>query len=208
MPKPWEQAIYPRGQAIYPSIPQRGTDGTGPSYGDSPGNDGGGWFAKICGTLNIGFDTVKSELRAMRMDAARNTQAPVLNWYPQSVVIAANGIGVIRFGGPDQGHYWYIKKLTVAGITPTTVAAGRADVFISAADMRSVFAAGATSSMDWRDQAPTLPTVLPYGNAVMPLRLNEELFVVFSGATPGATYVSCIGYFDFEESSARQEWSI
>lgn len=197
MTKQWETATYP-------PIPQRATDGSGPSY-DSGSNEG--WFAKVCATLNIGFDSMKSELRGMRMDA-RRASAPVMNWLPQSVVIAANGIGVIRFGGPDQGHFWYIRRLTVGGLSPTTVVTGRADAFVSAGDMRQPFAAGATSSMDWRDFSPTLPNILHYGAAEMPLRLNEEFYVVFTGVGAGQQVVSCIGYFDYEEASMNQEWGL
>lgn len=158
----------------------------------------GGYFANVVGKLDIGFGEVTSELRKMRSVIPGPT-TPVLGNVQGVVVIPANGIGVVRLAGPDQGHMWYVKSIMVGGLTPVTAAAGRADIFVTAA-----YPVGATSAVpglaDWRDQAQTLPLRGEYSDRSLTLRLNEELFVVFSSATVGQQYVAACTYVDYTEA--------
>jgi hypothetical protein len=139
---------------------------------------------------------------------ASKVSQPVFYTYVDNIIMPANGFGVVRLTGPDQGHVWYIRQVIVGGITPTTVAAGRADIFSSAADARSRTALNQFSMVDWRDTAAALPLVGAYSRGEISLRFNEELFVAFSGATPAQQYVAVCHVEDFEEGAIKQEWGL
>jgi hypothetical protein len=117
---------------------------------------------------------------------------------------------ILRFPlpGPDQGHFWYVRSIVIGGLSPTVTAAGRADIFVSASNLLSQPSLAAIGLADWRDQAATLPDVSFYGEGELPLRLNEELFVVITGGTNGQQYVAAAQFVDYEESAAQEGWSL
>ncbi len=61
---------------------------------------------------------------------------------------------------------------------------------------------------DWVDQATTLPLVGDFSTGEVPLRLNEQLFVVISGGTSGQQYVAGGVIQNFQESAAKQNWDL
>jgi hypothetical protein len=133
---------------------------------------------------------------------------PVFNQTQDSVIITAGGFGVIRLAGPDQGHFWYVRRVVIGGVTPTTVAAGRGDLFVSAADHRSKTALNQFALTDWRDQALALPSITVYNRGGLNMRLNEELYVAISGATVAQQYIAVCQFEDYEEAAVRQEWAV
>src|ERR1700757_2419805 len=82
---------------------------------------------------------------------ATKAQYPV-NYNPSAtVIIPSGGFAVVKIGGPDLGHFWQVRRIAVGGLSPTTVAAGRADIFVSAGDLRAFTTFGQFSITDWRD---------------------------------------------------------
>ena len=127
-----------------------------------------------------------------------------------TVILDSNGFGVLSFDntGPDQGTYWFVRKLAVGGATPATVVAGRADVFASAMDYRRFTTLAECGMQDWYDQATALPLVGTYADGECELRMNEKLYVVVSGGT-STQEVHCVGTVKvMQESSAAQQVSV
>lgn len=127
-----------------------------------------------------------------------------------TAILDSNGFAVITFDnkGPDQGYYWYVRKLVVGGLTPTTTAAGRLDVFVSAANLDNTPTLAEIGLADWQDQATALPLVGPYGDGELVLRAPEKLFVVVSGGT-ATQQIVCTGTIkQLQESTAMPVASV
>lgn len=150
-----------------------------------------------------GLDGIRHDLQ--RLPA----QTPVQYATQGSVTIDANGFGVIAFtpAGPDQGHFWYVRSLVVGGATWDTAAAGTAEVYASAMDLRLMLDA-APPLTDLVDQATALPLPAKYGRGELTLRNPERLFVRFVGATPGQEYTATIRLEDIQESHTREEFAL
>ncbi len=151
---------------VYPNLPQMGTDPKLPQVGDtiSPPTDNSGFFANLMAKLDIGFGSITSELRQTRKALTRPV-APVIGRLALPVQLSATGFGICRFGGPDQGHYWYLRSLQVAGTNdPSVATAGRADVYVSAMDLRVFTSLAQIGIADWRDMATALPNVAIFAN--------------------------------------------
>lgn len=177
------------------------------------GNDNGTLGAPvldILGKLDVTIGDFGKEMRERRQrdDQARNAEVPRFIPIHASVVVGATGIAVMRFdnAGPDQGHFWYIRKLIVGGLTTTTVAAGRADIFVTAAAVSPQATLASVGIADWQDQLAALPGILKPGEGEIVLRHNEELWVLLSGATNGQQYVAVGKAEDYQESASRQTW--
>lgn len=196
----------------WPNVPQRGV-AVGPpiqddAYPEDSDSSGSGFFANLIGSLNIGFGNVVSELQKTRRSIVPPV-APVFGRKAQPVQLSAAGFGIVRLEGPDQGHYWYIRGITVAGNNdPSVVVTGRADVFVSASDLRNNQSLAQIGLADWRDFTAVIPNVAPYSKGEITLRFNEELYIVFSGGTANATYFAACNFQDFQESNDAQSWSI
>lgn len=144
--------------------------------------------------------------RTLRRTAA---QTPVQYVTQGSAVIDAAGLGVVAFtpAGPDQGHFWYVRSLVVGGATWDTAAAGSAEVYASAMDLRLMRDASPPLT-DLIDQATALPLPAKYGRGELTLRNPERLFVRFVGATPGQEYTASIRLEDVQEAADRSEFSL
>ena len=90
--------------------------------------------------------------------------------------------------GPQQGEVWILRMLRVGGVTPTTTAAGRCDVFQQAVNPT---AAGLSLGLGtWIDQATSLPAVAPYSSRYVVLRWPDNLWLVISNGTNSQQYVA------------------
>jgi hypothetical protein len=119
------------------------------------------------------------------------------------VVLNSSGFGVVGFDNkPAQGHFWYVRKLVVAGVTPTTAVAGRADVFVGAQDLRQVTSLAQIGSANWRDQATTLPLIGVYGRGELTVPSPYDLYVIVSGGTSGQQVIVTGDIEDYQEGSA------
>lgn len=159
-------------------------------------------FARLAGSLDA------IDRRTRRLDTPP-PQAPVFFRAGGSVAADANGVGWVWLGGPDQGHFWYVRSLVVGGIDPTVATLGAADVFISAARLDTTMLGAASPSLiDWRDRATRLPLSAFYGAAELELRLNEELMVRFTGGTAGQQYAAAMSCEDHVEQAGSATWDM
>lgn len=172
-----------------------------PAPTDAPESDGAG--LDITARLFATLDRVDGRLSAA--GRARPPQAPVFFRWSDSIIIPANGIAYVRLVGPDQGHFWYVSSITVGGVSKGVAAAGTADVYVSSAALPSI--AAEPGLVDWRDLFAALPNVHFYSTQQLPLRMSEELWVRFAGATPGQQYVAACQITDFQEGAISQDWA-
>lgn len=167
--------------------------------------------ADLCLGLGQLSESLDKHRKSLRWAAAHVT--PVFGRGMASGPVPATGPLVLYLGGPDLGHFWYVRQIAVGGLTPQTVAPGRADVYVSASGYSQSGYGQANFAtevglQDWRDQAVSLPLIGAYSRGELPLRLNEHLFVVISNGTVAQNYVATVQYEDFEESYGKQTWDM
>lgn len=170
-----------------------------------------GLFADLCAKIDIQIGAIDRMADRVTAELKRNRPAAPVFGRAAGTVVIANNFGVVRLNndGPDQGHFWYIRSIAVGGLATVTAAAGRADVFVSAQNLSTFTSLAQIGLADWRDQAGSLPLISFYGRGELPMRMNENIYIVFSGATNGQTYVATVQYEDFDETSLlREEFSI
>lgn len=161
--------------------------------------------------LSASLNGIQSELARAREERlrARATETPRFVDLAGVVTIPAGGFAWIPLNirGPDSGHFWFVRKIVVGGLTPVTAAAGRADVFVSAADFTNLSLAqvGLTA---WRDQAVTLPLVGPYSKGELVVKAEEYLQIAVSNGTPNQQYACAVVVEDFQEASAVRNWGV
>lgn len=166
----------------------------------------------IMGKLDLSIGGVNKELEAARKQRqnAYAAETPRFIRITGTCIASDTGFGVIQFDnfGPDQGYFWYVRKLCVGGKTPTTAAAGRADVFTSAQNLMQKDSLAEISLVDWQDQASALPLIGPYGNGELIVKAGEKLYVVISGGTVQQQYY-CVGTIaQYQEAAAMQNWGV
>lgn len=130
---------------------------------------------------------------------------PVWRAYAAQVTLNAAGFGAIDLGGPDMGHYWNVLNLVIGGLTPSTVLAGRADVFATAEPLNLQPTLAAIGLGDWRDQAAALPITRFYSPDQLHVGANENLYVIVSGSTAAQVAVAVAYVRDFQDARLRQE---
>lgn len=171
----------------------------------------GGLVADLCAKIDLHIGSSDKLQRSMAKALRQPPAQPAFIRIAGTKIADAAGLAVIRFDlrGPDQGHFWYVRSLVVGSGSPTTGAAGRADVYIVAGG--TPIGAGGLAGLglgDWRDQSIALPNVSFYGRGEMPLRRGEMLYVVVSAGTSGLQYVAGAQVEDFDESPHRQDWDV
>jgi hypothetical protein len=143
---------------------------------------------------------------------ASKTQQPVFYTNADSITLSAAGFGIMRLAGPDQGHFWYVRGIAIWSPTsgPGTNTGGVGSVFVTAQDMRQASITSITqiSGTDWRDQFTSTQTPHLYSTGQLPLRFNEELYIVMSGVGGPAKVASCCWIEDFEEGANIQAWGM
>lgn len=170
-----------------------------------------GLLAGLAAKLDLHIGSVSKLTRQVAKGMAKPPAQPVFGRTAATGVVPTGGFLVLRFAqaGPDQGHFWYVRNIVIGGTDPSVTAAGKADVYVSATGLSSQPGLSSLGLSDWRDHYASLPVVSAfYGRGVMPLRLNEELFVVLTGATVGQVYVAAAQYEDYEEGAVGESWSV
>jgi hypothetical protein len=165
----------------------------------------------LAAKIDLHIGTTKKLADKLVQAANRPLPQPVFGRVATSGLAPASGPLILKFplAGPDQGHFWYIRSITVGGLAVGTAAAGTADVFISAADLRSITSLAAIGLADWRDHFTSLPVVSQfYGTGSMPLRFNEEIYIAVSGGTSGQMYVASCQFQDYEEGRMALDWGV
>jgi hypothetical protein len=151
-------------------------------------------------SLSIGKlnDTVKSLDSYMR-EAARQ-ETPLYSRTAGTGVVSAGGVAVIDLGGPQSGYLREVRSIAVGGITPTTAAPGRADVYVLSSDLINLTQPGETAGLaEWRDYTIAMPSVAFYGKGDVVLHYTERLQLLISGATAGLTYVASCSYMQMQD---------
>lgn len=162
-------------------------------------------FAKLSVSIDGLTDSYKR--REQREAAAKRAEQPSYNEIHGSVTLNANGYGVIRFDltGPNQGYVWHLKSMAVGGNDPTTVVAGRADLYVLASDIRQSQALSDLGLAGWRDTTSSLPNVATYGEGEAFCHEQDEIWIIVSGGTPGQQ-VNAVGVIqNVQQSAAKQE---
>jgi hypothetical protein len=173
--------------------------------------DGPGPLAELCARIDLSIGAVSDLTQALKRP---KKPAPL----PQPVFgrVRASGLAVtatplvLTFDqpGPVEGKFWYIRSITIGGLSPTTTAAGRADVYATAMLPNASLTLAALGLADWRDQAATLPSVAFYARGALPLRMNENLVVVISNGTNGQGYVAVAQFEEYQEGSMALDWDV
>ncbi len=171
-------------------------------------------------TLSLGFDNLQKELRATREAAVRIPPQPREMALVNSAAFPSSGVLAFDMGGPQQGSVWQVRSIDVGGLTPTTTAAGRCDVFVASTALQVVdgVAAGsqpggggfifgtglaAGSLGRWRDQALTLPKVAFYSVGDLAVHAQERLYVVFSSGTNTQVLMANVRVDEYETAAYR-----
>src|SRR6185437_16193166 len=117
--------------------------------------------------LSLALDALTSsnEKLGKKLDVwmRRATNVPTDHLARGQVVIASGATtGAVDLGGPQQGRIRIVRMVRVGGLTPTTAAAGRCDLFQSSTN--PLTDGSDTDIMRWVDQAKTLPQVAGYSS--------------------------------------------
>lgn len=134
----------------------------------------------------------------------RATNVPTDHLARGVVLIAAGTTtGAVDLGGPQQGRVRIVRMVRVGGLTPTTTAAGRCDLFQASSNPLTD-----SSSQDltrWVGQATTLPQVAAYSARQIVLRWPDKLWAVFSSATASQMYVANAQVEEYQEGGVDAE---
>lgn len=174
--------------------------------------NGAGGFVELAARIDAHIGAIHDLSRELRKPRRPLVPVqPVFGRSRASVTVGSSGVAVLRFdqAGPTQGYFWYVRSIVVGGLTPTTTAAGRADVYVVAGhSVEEIGTLAGVGLSDWRDQAATLPSVAFYGRGELPLRFNERLSIVLSNATNGQQYVAAVQFEQIEEAASKQTWDL
>lgn len=150
------------------------------AYGDQGNGPSFAFWLDLSGKIG--------DLRASQREATKAAKAALRRDQPVDHVAVASGTAqgsslVLDLGGPVAGHTWLLRRLTIAGATPTTAVAGTAEIYVSAAPTPS-------SSAEWVDHASTLPDVAYYSDRQVHVLPAQHLLVVVESPTAGSLYVA------------------
>lgn len=127
----------------------------------------------------------------------RQSNVPADRLVSGNVLIAAGATtGAVDLGGPQQGRVRVFRAIRVGGLTPTTTAAGRCDIFQS---QNNPLLNSSIGLERWLDQATSLPLVAGYGNRQIVIRWPDRVWAVFSSATASQVYVANAEIEEYEE---------
>lgn len=168
-------------------------------------------FAKI----QAGIDGLGADVERLHKKMDRTPPQPINREVGFSG--ATNGgrtVLTICLGAPAQGRVWNVRQMVVGGATPTTTAAGRADVFIVNDDpatgapqtgdlpgrpgFRSSTGLKPTSLNYWYDQETSLPNRGYFGRGELVVVAESCLWVVFSNVTAAQQYTALARVEEYE----------
>lgn len=161
--------------------------------------------ASIIGAhLKLGFDLIHgklSDVESKLADMARAQQHAYVD-IPGGVNGSASAQTAIDLLGPTIGQVWLVRSIVVGGSTPTTNAAGRADIHAAASNPLLT----AWDLSTWRDQTASLPAIAFYGRGEFPLIQPQRLWVIFSSSA-AIPYVAraTIEILDIRERQTRKD---
>ena len=151
--------------------------------------------------IGLKIGDLNNEMRRLRRDVRRLRELPVSSRVVASAAADASGAATLVLGGPTVGRQWEVRGIRVGGLTPSTTAAGVADVYISASGTPA-------STADWVDRASALPLPATYGAGELVLHERELLVLVVSGGTSGQVYVASAAVTDYDLRHLETEESL
>lgn len=120
-------------------------------------------------------------------------------------LIVATATDAFSLGGPMQGMQYKVRSIIIGGLTPSTAAAGTADIFSTAGvPYAQITSLAQLPLADWRDHAASLPNIAFYGLDEITLNYPEKLVIVLSNATIGQQYVAAASVTEVQLSPAPQ----
>lgn len=178
------------------------------------GPDDGYGFIKLFAKLDVTLGEVSEQTKRhreqlSRMMDARAAETPRRARFHGTVTPGAPGFGVIGFdNNPTLGRYWNVRKLSIGGLTPSTVAAGQAFVYVTAMDLRAFTDLASIGAAPWVDSASQLPLVGDFSPGELPVQETEKLWVVIYGGTSGQQYTAQGVVDDIQLSAVTADWSV
>lgn len=181
-------------------------------------NAGNGIEAEVSGAiaglgakLDLSIGSIDKLGNRLERQLKKIPAQPVFGRVRGTAIADSSGFALIRFDqpGPTQGFFWYVRSLSIGGLSPSVTAAGSADVYVIAgqppAQADDLLSLGLS---DWRDRATTLPSPAFYGSGELVLRMNENLYVIVTGGTNLQQYVAAASIEIYEEAAIRQAWAL
>lgn len=165
--------------------------------------------AKLGFTVEVGQQQLAEQRKTNKLLDATLMMQPV-NFRAQGSAIAnSDGVAMIQLspGGPDQGHIWIVHSIVVGGDTWGTSAAGTAELYVSAMDLRTLGSASPPLT-DLVDQATALPLPALYGNQQVTARASERIYMRIVGGTSGQQYSCATRGVDYQEGVRKQTDSL
>lgn len=138
--------------------------------------------------IKFGFELIHGKLSDVEGKIHELTQSGRRTYVdiPGSILGSATVQTAIDLQGPGMSDsHWDLKSIAVGGGTPTTAAAGRADLHVAASNPLLT----AWDISTWRDQLTTLPLTKFYGRGEFPLVPQQRLWIIFSSSA-AITYVA------------------
>jgi hypothetical protein len=164
-----------------------------------------GGLVSILADLKVTIGNMRDTVSQLNANVNKSTHMEVPRLFRAIGQVNANasGFGVIALDtpGPPAGWYWYVRRICVGGLTPTTTAAGRADVYASAMDLRVFVNNTQMSMLNWIDQAQQLPLCGSYSAGELFVLWPEQLFVIIDNGTNGQAYTARVDIQQFQDGS-------
>lgn len=173
-------------------------------------------------SIDIGFDlqaafgSLKASLddntaQRQRDRATARALTPFATRLSVSGTSAASGDLALSLGGPDPGYYWMVHGWAVGGQTPSSTAAGTAELYITGASgglpgSPSTYASLRLTS-DWIDKMANLGNVVNYGDDQVVVKANETLVTVIHSPTAANLYVVHLRFHVYRDQAAAAEFT-
>ena len=153
-------------------------------------------------------DTVADKISDVieKITPKKKMYAPLMQRADSVFIPNAQTFGVAYLGGPTKGHFWYVRMVRASGVTPSTAAPGRADIFVGPNDFRQYTNLAACPITEWRDQMATMPLVNTYSHGAFRVAPQEGLYVVLSAAGGLQQYVVSCEAYQYPDSDEDIEW--
>lgn len=168
-----------------------------------------GILAELAGRFELHIGNANKRLESIDHAVRRPPAQPVMTRVSASGIFTAGALWLApQQFSPPQGRIWYVRSVRVGGISPTTVAAGRADLYVTT----QIPNAGSTQAQlglsDWVDGAAALPAVTFYNRGAISLRDQESLVASITGGTAAQQYVAVWTLEEFEEAPMREAFAL
>jgi len=158
--------------------------------------------ASLAVNLGAAIDRNANALTNVERAMLRPPAQPFAFRKPTSGVVDAGGDDlVLSLGGPQQGNVWYIRGVTVGGLSYATAASGSALLVITATSPTNAAQVGLTEVYD---NASALPLTSTYGRGEIPLQARERAYLIIVGGTAAQMYVAAATIEQYETGERSQ----